>query len=122
MQTIESSDALSTELAMESDLLCSAARDLYRTARPFSFFVYDCALRLSNGGSRDFTASALQLAELFGVNEKTVRNAFLELVRLGWFVVIERRSMRTTRYQVLKHEAWAANHAGECSVKRDRSQ
>jgi len=113
MQTTESNAPSSSELPMESDLLCSAARHLYRTARPFTFFVYDCALRLSNGGSREFTASALQLAELFGVNEKTVRNAFLALVRLGWFVVITPRCdcRVVTTLELFEHHFAKTSHS-----------
>jgi hypothetical protein len=84
----------------------------------YALAVYNLALKISNKSGR-FYCSALGLAEYFGCNEKSIRRAYKELVKVGFFRLIDHPVFEPSVYQPVDHKSWAEKHPGNCVTKRE---
>lgn len=108
--------------SMESFYHCSAEWHLWqlkdskgRRTR-FAAVLYTFAYHLSKG-SGVFYASAVRIAEHFGISKWTVLRAMEALTAAGFFVLINKEFFQSSIYRVVSHEEWAKVHPARCVVK-----
>jgi hypothetical protein len=83
---------------------------------PSCRLVYPFAFRISKTSGR-FSCSATNVARFFRCDERTIRRAYKELEKLGFFVLIERGLFEPHVYKVLSHKEWSQEHPSECTQK-----
>src|ERR1051325_4167054 len=71
--------------------------------------IYPFALRLS-GKTGVFHASAVTMSRYFGISHSTVLRALQTLEEHQFFVRVATEKFRPTKYRVLSHKQWAADH------------
>src|SRR5665213_352939 len=98
----------------DSAFHCSSEWHMARLP-PICAIIHPFALRLSTSGV--FCASAVNLANYFGYEERTVRRGLDALTREGFLEVVEKRLMQPTTYRVSNHRDWATKHPGRCATK-----
>jgi hypothetical protein len=100
----------------ESTLFCSAEWHLSKAKSTLVPLIYSLAFRLAKN-SGVFSASLRTLASYFGSGYKTVWRAVHELIKLGFFELVNEELGKPSIYRVITHEQWAENHRGQCSEK-----
>jgi hypothetical protein len=78
--------------------------------------LYSFARRISHE-SKIFVCSAINLADFFGYNERTIRRGLHALDEVGFFELEEQHMFCPTKYRVFDHKEWAAQHPGRCAIK-----
>jgi hypothetical protein len=98
-----------------SPFYCSAEYHLARMSR-MAATLHPWALRLA-GDNRWFSASAPNAAKYLNSNHKSIRTAIKDLVRAGFFELVEQGTDKPSIYRVLNHKDWAEKHPGLCVQK-----
>jgi hypothetical protein len=93
-----------------------AIKGQQRRKNPFCGRLLAFAYRLSKG-SGVFCASAVRIAEHFGISKWTVLRAMEALTTAGFFVVINKEYFQSSMYRVVSHEEWARAHPACFVVK-----
>ena len=106
----------SSVFAGESKLHCSSERHLARLKTQCVGIVHSHALRMSKE-SENYYCSIPQMAAYFDKDPRTIRAAFRELTKLGFFEVIRRENGKAVNYRPLGHTEWAEKHPGQCVEK-----
>ncbi len=76
---------------------------------------YELAMQVTaKSDRRVFWVSAEQRARDWGVDDKTVRRGDEDLVKLGFFELLEARAFQSNQYLVITHDEWAKRHPGKC--------
>lgn len=101
----------------ETAFYCSSVYHLVHLSR-VAQSVYDIGMSLTKGEeTSEFYASAKQLADYLGYNERQIRRGREELTEVGFFELIRERNFDTTIYRVLTHKQWAEKHPDQCAEK-----
>jgi hypothetical protein len=77
--------------------------------------IYDFAFHLTKPPQKPyFYASTPNLAEYFGVDEKTVRKALRLLAKSGFFELVRAMPGRTNQYRPVRHPEWQKKYPERC--------
>jgi hypothetical protein len=101
----------------QSEFYCNSAWHFARFKSKVAFLVYQFACSIAHETKR-FYLSAEKVAEHLGFDHKAVRRAYKELVKKGWFALIEQGYYSPNSYEpILNHDAWAKMNPGQCCEK-----
>jgi hypothetical protein len=108
----------------DSPFFCSEYFHLAELS-PVCALIYGLAYRISKssrmrdrGGPKGtLHCSAESLAIYFDRHVATVRSSLKELVKLGFFELLNAGKFRPNVYRVLSHDEWAEKHPGRCATK-----
>lgn len=103
--------------APETAFYCNATWHLVRLSR-ISQSVYSLACVVAKKSGL-FSASAKNVADFLGYEEKQVRRGSKELEEVGFFEFESAKEFDTNVYRVLTHKQWAAKHPNKCAAKQD---
>lgn len=104
-------------MSIEAEFHCTTAWHMARFKSKSADVVYDFACNIAYK-TRKFYASVDQTARYLGRNPKTVRKAYRELTKNGWFLLLEKGCYSPNVYEpVLNHDAWAGKNQGQCCEK-----